>query len=288
MAETKSVGSREATRRSERVHLQIPIEVQGELANGVRFRESSHTLIIHREGARISLEHPVEAGAVLHLTNLRTGVACPFRVVGKVDRAIGRVPEWGVECLKPEIDFWGIHFPADDGAHPETEHVDVLVECSGCYSRELARLGLRDYRDLSSRGVLGRNCPICGRESEWTFGYAEALAQTDPWQGDAAPAETPSSGGGEEKRIAKRLAVKLPISIRLPNGQEEVARTENLSRMGVCFISDLKLEEGDFIRLTVGYVLGENADEVMARVVWRRSREEANGFIYGVHLEHKE
>lgn len=287
MAEAKSVGSREATRRSERVHLQIPIEVQGELANGVPFRESSHTLIINREGARISLEHPVQAGAVIHLTNLQTGVACPFRVVGMVDKAIGRTPEWGVECLKPEIDFWGIYFPEDAGGEPETEHVDVLVECSACNSRELARLGLSDYRNLSSRGVLARNCPKCGSQSDWTFGYVEALAQTDLWPGDAAPAESPKSGG-EEKRIAKRLAVKLPISIRLPNGQEEVARTENLSRMGVCFISDLKLEEGDFIRLTVGYVLGEGADEVMARVVWRRSREEAKGFIYGVHLEHKE
>jgi len=106
-----------------------------------------------------------------------------------------------------------------------------------------------------------------------------------PWEANAALEGQPPGEGGEEKRRAKRLAVKLPVRIRLPNGREEVARTENLSRMGVCFVSDLEMQPDDLIHLTIGYVLGGKEGEVMARVVWRRAIEETNRFVYGVHLE---
>jgi PilZ domain len=286
MAETKPLKPRATARRTERVYLQIPIEVRGEQSSGGPFSERTHTLIINRDGARISLVQPLCPGQNITITNLRTGVSCPFQVVGSAGKSIGEAPEWGVECLALETDFWGIHFPSLDEAQPEGEHVDALLECTACHARELAKLSLRDYRDLSLLGTLPRDCQRCGKESEWRFGYVQALDQsTMPWEEEGSPEEPLSQGGGEEKRRAKRLAIKLPVRIRLPDGREEVARTENLSRMGVCFVSDLEIQPDDLIHLTIGYVAGGKEGEVKARVVWRRAIEETNRFIYGVHLE---
>jgi PilZ domain len=286
MGETKPATSHATARRSERVYLQIPIEVQGEQASGGPFSERTHTLIINRDGARISLVRPLQVNERITITNLRTGFSCLFRVVVRTGRSLGEAPEWGVECLEPGVDFWGISFPSAESAQTEAEDVDALLECTACYARELAKLSLSDYRELSLHGTLQRDCRKCGSESEWKFGYVQALDQsTLPWEGDAAPEGQSRRNGGEENRGAKRLAVKLPVRIRLPDGREEVARTENLSKMGVCFVSDLEMEPDDFIRLTIGYVPGGKDDEVMARVVWKRAIEETNRFLYGVHLE---
>lgn len=283
MAEPRFVGSHKFARHSDRVYLQIPVEVRGQTEGGAQFSERTLTLAINRNGARISLTHPLQPGQLIQLTNLQTDVRCAFRVVGCMEKIHGETSEWGVECLHPELDFWRIHFPSDGNVPPRDEEVDALVECTVCHLRELARLSLDDYRRLSGQGKLQRNCQTCG-DSEWRFGYAEALAQSEAWQRNAVALGV-GLAGEADKRIARRLAVHLPISIRLLDGREEPARTENLSKMGVCFVTDLKLEEGEFIRLTVGYVLGADADEVTARVVWRRALEESKRYVYGVHLE---
>ncbi len=85
--------------------------------------------------------------------------------------------------------------------------------------------------------------------------------------------------------MAKRLAIKLPVRIRLPNGRAEVVRTENLSRMGMCFVSDLEMRPDDMIHLTISSATDGVEGEVKGRVVWRRPIEETNRFLYGVHLE---
>ena len=288
MPKTDLVKSRRTARRSERVHLQIPIEVHGEKESGEPFSECTQSLIINRDGARISLRHSLIPRGNITITNLQTGVSCPFRVVGSMGRSLGEAPEWGVECLKPDVDFWGIRFPSAETAQAEAENVDVLLECTACYSRELAKLSLGDYRELSLQGTLQHYCPKCESETEWGFGYLQALSQDSlSWVEGTFADQDGAPGAAQQKRRSNRLAVKLPVRIRLPDGREEVARTENLSRMGVCFVSDLEMESGDFVHMTLGYVLGGESEEVVARVVWRRAIEGTNRFVYGVHLEDK-
>jgi PilZ domain len=282
MADHEPAGLSGTARRSERVYLRIPIEVQGEQATGVWFSELTHTLIINRHGARICLAHSVRPNASLTVTNLQTGVSCPFRAIGRVGKSLGNAPEWSVECLRPGIDFWGIYFPLRDGTRAQSENVDALLECTACSSRELAKLALSQYRDLSSRGFLRRRCRKCGSESEWRFGHIQTLDPHAPARHRGAPL---ASLPDEAKCEAQRLTVRLPVRIRLPDGRAEVTRTENLSKTGVCFVSDLEMEPGEFIRLTVGYVPGGKAEEAAARVVWRRPIDGTNHWVCGVHLE---
>jgi hypothetical protein len=69
------------------------------------------------------------------------------------------------------------------------------------------------------------------------------------------------------------------------NGREEVTRTENLSRLGICFMSDLKMHEGDTVFVTVG---PDPGDKRPARVVWRRPSPEGDRALYGVRLEEED
>lgn len=276
----------ELKRRTERVLLRIPIEVKGKGADGRPFSEKTFTLVLNRNGARISLQHGLRKGDQVSITNLQTKVSCPFRVVERTTDMIGEgPPEWGVECLEPEVDFWGINFPKKaPGLRPD-ELIDALLECSKCQARELAQLKLEEYRTLISQSSITRNCAKCGIQTAWGFGFVEAGPEETIPSPPAPSAEASSSEELAERRRAKRVTVKLPVRLRLEDGREEIARTENLSKTGVCFASDLLMKEGEILRLTVGYAPGSNEAEISARVVWRRSIEGSGRALYGVRLE---
>ena len=263
-------------RRSERVFLRIPIEIVGKDSQGKDFRERNFTLVINRHGARISAHRPLFPGQRIEITNLQSGLACPFRVIEEAGKTLGEGPEWGVECLEPSVEIWGITFPGRVGSPPATEHVDALVECSVCSSRELVQLTIEEYHTLATTEVVRRCCEKCGQRTPWRFGPAEADAEIVPGL---------SAGQGDRRR-ARRRTVRLPVRIRLQDGRTSVARTENLSRTGVCFVSEVAMEPGQVIRLTLGYWPGApQPEEALAKIVWRRPMEGSNRFAYGVHLE---
>ena len=277
-------------RRTERVFLRIPVEVKGKGPEGKPFQEKTFTLVVNRDGARISLNNTLRPGDELSITNLQTKISCPFRVVHRTSDTLGEgAPEWGVQCLEPEVNFWGINFPRKTPATMQPELVDALLECAQCHSRELAQLALEQYRELIGQSSLTRNCVKCNGQTLWSFGFVEVEAQEledVPAQQPVAAAEGQDSSGGAERRRAKRVTVKLPVRIRLEDGREEIARTENLSKTGVCFSSDLSMQEGELLRLTVGYSEGSHEAEVMGRVVWRRPLQDKTGpILYGIHLE---
>jgi len=274
---------RRPIRRSERPLLRIPLHVEGTNADGNLFKERTFTVLISRNGARISLKNPVRVGDRITLTNLLTQQACPFRVVDPIATPMGEGPEWGVECLDPIETFWGVRFPEKREDLPQPEIIDALVECRECHSREMAQLVLEDYRELNNQGSLKRGCPSCGREREWVFGTVEVAIEEpgthslDPVYLPVAPPRT------LERRAAKRYVVMLPLRTRHWDGEVEETRTENLSKVGICFMSDLVMQERDILFLTVGDRPKEQQVEVSARIAWRRPLE-GNKSLYGVRL----
>ncbi len=262
-------------RRTERIFLRVPIEIRGNDAEGRPFHEKTFTLIINRNGARVCSHAHLVPESRITITNLQTGVPCTFRVVAHVGKTLGEGPEWGVECLEPDRGIWGIHFPSLKVVPLSETEVDALVECQACRTREFAKLTIDQYSRLRQQSVVKRVCGRCGEETEWRFGSVEAETEQVP-------------GQGPDRRRASRLSVKLPVRIRLQDGREQVARTENLSRTGVCFVSDLEMRAGDTIQLTVGYGgEGDTQAEIAARVVWRKPIEGTGRFAFGVQLESK-
>jgi PilZ domain len=270
-------------RRSERVLIQIPIEVGGKDANGRAFRETSRTIVINHNGARISLRAELRPESRITITNLQNSLSCPFRVVGRVQKSIGMEPEWGVECLEPQVNIWGILFPDKTLAQVPEETVDVLLECTVCHARELAQLTLESYRVLVTRSLLSRDCSHCLDPTDWRLCFIEE-GEEGAIGAPAAKERTRLRPSGAERRRAKRLTAKLPLSVRIENGGEEITRTENLSKTGICFYSRLEIMTGDHINVTVGEASGSPDRPLRAQVVWARSMD-GGRFLYGAQLE---
>ncbi len=271
-------------RRTERVLLRISIEISGQDVKERNFREKTHTVVINRDGARVALRANVRPGLLVTVKNLQTGTAARFRIVGPSTHSLGETPEWGVECLEHGLDFWGISFPDTGGVLPPPESVEALVQCAGCQAQEMVQLTLEQYRE-ASRATMRRPCAQCGKVTPWRFGPKEAP------KGRAVPATPPPQGApslgepGEERRRAKRLTVRVPVRVRLPDGSDEITKSENLSKTGVCFAANLKVKAGDLIFVTVGYSPDGSGSEIPAEVVWRREIEESGRALYGVHLK---
>jgi hypothetical protein len=284
MAQPVMPATHPSRRRTERVLLRIPIEISGQDVKEKGFRERTHTLVINRDGARVALHANVRAGTLVTIKNLQTALIARFRIVGPSTRSLGETPEWGVECLEHGVDFWGISFPEAGERSSSPEPVDGLIQCAGCHSQELAQLTMEQYRAASQASVR-RPCGKCGKVTEWRFVSKEARKES---VGPTPPStrEAPSQGEqGEERRGAKRLTVKVPVRIRLQDGSEEVTKSENLSKTGVCFSASLDMKPNDRIFVTVGYSPEGGGSEIGAEVMWRRELAEAGRALYGVHLQ---
>jgi hypothetical protein len=132
---------------------------------------------------------------------------------------------------------------------------------------------------------LPRPCPKCSATRNWKFGFIEVeLEEVLPSL--AAPSASGLSAESEaEKRRDKRLVLKLPLGVRLPDGSEETSTTENISKSGLCFACNLEMQIGDRVYVSVGAGgLGEERD-IPARVMWRRPATEKGRAFYGVKLE---
>lgn len=275
----------ESSRRSARVLLKVPIEVKGNAVDGSPFEEKTSTKEVNGHGAQIVLHQALRSSEPLAITNLQNRKSCPFRVVRLLEKSAEGALEYGVECLRPEDNIWGIYFPEMSPASSLTEKrlIDALLECGGCGFREMAQLTFNQFRILGERSVLERKCMRCGQLTEWGYGYVEE--EEAPPAGPKLSSNTPPLPGGIERRKSRRVPVKLPVRVRLDDGQEDVARTENLSKTGVRFISNLKMNVGDMIHLTVGYAEPGGGIEVEAQVVSRQENEGGTAAIYGVRVE---
>jgi hypothetical protein len=269
-------------RRSARPLVKIPIRVEGKDGEGKPFSETTYTLTINWYGGRITLKNPLRLRDEITITNLKTNQACPFRVVVRLDVSLGWGVEWGVECLCPETDFWQVYFPEKKEKAPLPEKIEALLECATCHTREMTPLARGDFREIIRDSPLTRACAKCGRETEWRLGLLDFTPEEM-----ASPAISPlasqlAAPGGAERRRDTRYVVLLPLCIRDESGREEVTRSENVSKSGVCFGSNLEMGEGSAIHLTMGPAGGEQA-QMPARIAWRRPFG-AGRFLYGVRL----
>ena len=275
-------------RRSERVLLRIPIRVEGKDTGGNTFDETSYTLVVNQSGGLIVVAHLLQPGAVIKITNLNNQISCFFQVVMRAARSLSDAPEWGVKCLEPEVEIWGVHFPARTGEPAEADLIHVLMECRECSSREMAPLTVEQYRRLVAHSSLPRPCPKCDFPRDWTFAGVD-IGPDRPSPGLPAASITELAVQREiERRQEKRLAVKLPLGIKLPDGGEETSRTENISKTGLCFACNLDMQVGERVYVRVGLDNPEEQRDIPARIMWRRPTKEKGRAFYGAKLERGE
>ena len=270
-------------RRSERLLITVPIRVEGMDRDGEMFSEKTRTQVISRQGARIHLKRHVAAGAQLVITTIVGRRSARFRVVGPTQPPSREGGEWGVECLESNCDHWGIGFPLPSSVEGRCT---ALLECRRCHAVKLSSLSMIEHEVLGTSGLLVKECEACGRSTSWSYKEPSIILSGDD-EGAAfpSPESLTEHQGGSNRRINNRVSLQLPIRVRCFFGTEEFTRAENVSRGGLCFITDRNYEVGEILLITCPFEKSGHNIEVRGHVTRSREMQGTGRKIYGINYE---
>ena len=99
-------------RRTQRVHIAIPILVRG-MSGTQKFEEAARTTTVNAHGCLISLSTRLTRGQQVALIHPKTAEELPCKIVFISDRVQDRC-DVGFEFLEPSPLFWRIAFPPED------------------------------------------------------------------------------------------------------------------------------------------------------------------------------
>ena len=98
-------------RRSQRVHLAIPVEVRWTQEDGAPVNEHAETEVLNAHGALLRMKPHFPLPIDLHLSRPRTRLSTQARVVGFREPTLKGLLGVAVELAAPSQTFWGISFP---------------------------------------------------------------------------------------------------------------------------------------------------------------------------------
>ena len=263
----------EGIRSSDRVYLELPINLSGTDATGREFSEDTRTLVVSRRGAKIVSSHPLLPQQTVRIHSLKTGLVSESRVVG----AIAQDEEgmhYGVEVLNAGKDFWGIRFPSLEDS--SSAACRVLLGCTLCGMQEVVHLDVFELEVLMAKEWLMRQCSECQRICLWVF--AELEEEEPPASKETAP--TP--GHAVHERRSPRVNLAVDVCIRHPDRSIEVAVTENVSQGGFRFKSAMDYPIGTLIEAALPYVAAAANIFAPARIVYREELPDGSMKAYGV------
>jgi hypothetical protein len=259
--------------------LTIPLQVFGSDSKALAFKDEGRTVTLNRHGARIQTSRPLSSGQVVRLLSLVSKREAEFRVVGPVSPFTDKGGEWGVECVSPTDNIWGIQFPPL--AEGQSAESTALLECRRCHAVALMPLSLVEVEVLETSGILSKPCQSCGATSPW--GFAEKpLAMSAPPGEEAMLAEGQAAARGVDQRRHRRVTLQLPVRIRDYYGAVEITKSENVSKGGFCFTSEKNYLLGQGIMAVCPYNPAASNIEIRARIVRRQDFEGTCRRIYGV------
>jgi hypothetical protein len=124
-------------RRSDRVSLEVPIEVVGTGATGSDFMDKTRAVLVSRHGGKIVLDRILSPEQEITVLCPSTGKETVARVVGHIGEGPGG-HFYGIAFLDPEVNLWGIEFPELDDS--EEAAARVLLECTVCHTQKVIHL----------------------------------------------------------------------------------------------------------------------------------------------------
>ena len=95
-------------RRSDRLWLTVPLNLEGVDANGQTIEHKGRATSLSRYGARIQYSLPLKEGQAVRVKSPATHHEADFRVVELISPPGYKDGEYGVECLDDNENFWGI------------------------------------------------------------------------------------------------------------------------------------------------------------------------------------
>jgi hypothetical protein len=152
-------------RRSRRLTLTIPIRVYGIDYRGTDFSEDSTTVVVNWHGTKIRLVRQLLPDQEICLFSLATRKDALFRVISQVPGHEDSYTYWGLECLEPQKEIWGIAF---SDFQPEARPLlRAIAECPVCSTCELMNVDKRLLEAIQSQKRIQRGCLVCGCTSLW-------------------------------------------------------------------------------------------------------------------------
>jgi hypothetical protein len=264
-----------ANRRSDRVYLELRIQISGVDASGESFTEQTQTLVISRHGAKIVSHHLLVPQQPLNLRCYKTGIETLARVVGQ----IGQVEEgyyYGMEVSDDKVNTWGIEFPP----LPETTDAAgrVLLECIRCHAQEVVYLDVFALEVLLANQTLMRPCKQCPGpgNSLWKEVAARETEQIAVNKVPTMPVRT------RNERRDPRVALKVSVCIRHPEFGDELATTENVSRGGFRFKSHRRYGIGTIIEAALPYTPGAANIFAPAQIIYADEAPTEELYAHGV------
>jgi len=276
-AQTNSSGER----RTERVMLKIPIRVLCFGRGTDEFSEDTYTTMVNKHGALIALKHRVAPGTTLRIINLENLREADFRAVGEARAENEEVFQWGVDCLDIDRVLWDIDFPP--ALESKSEKAGALLECLGCRKQALLILSLTEIEMLESTGRLEKLCEQCGELSIWQYADVVRRAREIPSSEPASSPPQPTKWDGKtERRLHKRIALKLPAMVRNHKGDQETAKTEDISKGGLGICLSMALSVGEVVTVICPYTVGSQDPRQEAEVRRRLTLLTGQKWFYGL------
>jgi len=113
-------------RRTQRVHIAIPILVRG-MSGTQKFEEAGRTTTVNAHGCLISLATRLSRAQQVALIHPKTAEELPCKVVYVSERSQDR-SDVGLEFMEPSPLFWRIAFPPEDwGSSVERKRTTATV-----------------------------------------------------------------------------------------------------------------------------------------------------------------
>ena len=263
-------------RASDRINVEIPIEVAGIDCLGVQFFDRTHTLVISRHGGKLALERKLAPQQEVTIRCLATGLEADARVVGQIEES-SRPYYYGIKFLDEEENIWDIEFPPltdSEGALGR-----VVLECGGCKNREVIYLDDFELEVLEANGHLSRSCKRCRDVSLWRKSRAEMPGP------EVATLTPPVPTQLQDKRREPRREMRVAACVRTARIGQDLVKTRSVSRGGLCFTSPWEYVKGEAIEVAVPYSPGGDNIFLPAKIVRLKFLASEGTRIYGVAFQ---
>ena len=235
----------EHQRRSDRVNLELAIQLSGVNAAGRDFTEQGRTVVVSRHGAKVDCYCVLLPQQAITVRCHRTRMETLARVVGQILHKAEQT-HYGMEFADPGVNIWNIDFPP----LPETEPAAgrVLLECLGCHNLQVAHLDVFAVEVLAANRCIMRPCPRCTdrRVSVW-----KQPSRQEEGIPAATPPVLPAPRLDQPRRARINLKVEVCIS-QAPLG-DELALTDNVSCGSFRFQSQRCYDVGSLINAALPY-----------------------------------
>jgi len=272
---------RKFTRRSDRVSLELALQLSGIDSAGVGYIAEAHTLIVSRHGGKIIVDRKLTPKQELTLRCIPTGRTADARVVGQT----GREPtgySYGIEFLDDNANPWNIEFPPLADSRKAVAR--ILLQCVRCHTRALSYLSEVEAEVFEANRCLSRHCKSCRGMGLWTEPVIPPAAEPAPPHFSLEPVgPAPQSEllRTQNERKETRANLRMTACLRTAEFGEEVVFTEDVSPGGFRFKSPKLYAKGPIIEIAIPYSKKSGSIFVLSQIEWSRPLPSEGMMLYG-------